>query len=61
MVGRENGRTYHPAKKPTTRPYFAPAVTLAQWYTPAADGMAEAISAMQAAIMKYMHDTAMKP
>jgi hypothetical protein len=51
--------TYHPAKKPRALPYLAPAVTLAQWYTPEEDGMAEAISAMHAAIMKYMHDTAM--
>jgi hypothetical protein len=57
---RETWRvTYHPAKKPRALPYLAPAVTLAQWYTPEEDGMAEAISAMHAAIMKYMHDTAM--
>lgn len=34
------------------RPYFGPPVTLAQWYTPAADGMDEAISAIHAAIKK---------
>jgi hypothetical protein len=57
---RERWRsTYHPAKKPRALPYLAPAVTLAQWYTPEEEGMAEAISAMHAAIMKYMQDTAM--
>lgn len=43
---------YHPAKYPRTRPYVLPPVMQAQWYTPADEGIAEAISAMHAAIMK---------
>ncbi len=42
----------YPAKKPTTRPYFFPGVTEAQWYTPPADGMAEASSAIDAATVQ---------
>jgi hypothetical protein len=42
----------YPAKKPTTRPYFFPGVTEAQWYTPPAEGMAEASSAIDAAIIQ---------
>lgn len=44
-------RTYHPAKYPSGFPYLPPA-TDAQWYTPALDGIADAISAMQAAIIQ---------
>lgn len=43
--------TYQPAKYPTTLPCL-PAVMDAQWYTPALDGIADAISAMHAAIIQ---------
>ena len=43
---------HQPAKKPTIRPHLGPGVTLAQAYTPAEDGMAEASSAMEAATIQ---------
>lgn len=42
-------KTFHqPARKPRNFEYLGPDVAVAQWYTPAEDGMLDANSAMHA-------------
>jgi hypothetical protein len=48
-----HARTFHhPARKPTNFAYLGDDVAVAQWYTPAEDGILDANSAIQAATIQ---------
>lgn len=52
-AAKTQAKTFHqPAKNPTARPYFFPGVTEAHRYGPAEEGIADASSASDAAIMQ---------